>query len=64
MGGSHTQYAEAAETTRTTVRFPTAELEQIEALVEEGKYLSTSEAVRHAVRDLIEHHDEASEGTR
>jgi Arc/MetJ-type ribon-helix-helix transcriptional regulator len=61
MSGGHAKYVEETpDTTRTTVRFPTAELEAVEVLVDEGKYLSTSEAVRHAVRDLIEHH--ADEG--
>ncbi|AUV84680.1 hypothetical protein C2R22_24430 (plasmid) [Salinigranum rubrum] len=61
MSGDHAKYLEETpDTTRTTVRFPTTELEQVEELVEEGKYLSTSEAVRHAVRDLIEAHKNAT----
>lgn len=40
-------------TERVTVRVPTAQLEDIEALVEAGRYPNRSEAIRAAIGQLV-----------
>lgn len=57
MSRSNAKYAEAERTARATVRFPAPELDAVDQLVDDGKYLDRSEAIRHAVREFIERHE-------
>jgi len=41
---------------RITIRLPTQQIAMLEKFVEAGEYPTVSEAVRHAVRELIEKH--------
>ncbi len=39
---------------RVTLRIPKQQIEQVERMVESGQYPNRSEAIRAAVRDMIE----------
>ncbi|MDD3621199.1 MAG: ribbon-helix-helix domain-containing protein [Methanofollis sp.] len=39
---------------RITIRLPRQQVEMLQRLVDNGEFPTVSEAVRHAVRDLIE----------
>ena len=39
---------------RVTFRAPSQQIDEVEALVDEGEFPSRSEAIRQAVRDLIQ----------
>ena len=41
---------------RVTIRLPRQQVEMLEKLVEAGEFPTVSEAVRYAVRELIEKH--------
>jgi antitoxin ParD1/3/4 len=41
---------------RITIRLPPQQVAMLEKLVEAGEFPTVSEAVRHAVRELIEKH--------
>ncbi|MCW7075957.1 MAG: ribbon-helix-helix domain-containing protein [Candidatus Syntropharchaeales archaeon] len=41
---------------RITVRLPEQQIIALNALVERGEYASTSEVVRHAIRDFLKQH--------
>lgn len=43
---------------RITIRLPSQQVAMLEKFVEAGEYPTVSEAVRHAVRELIEKHSE------
>lgn len=43
---------------RVTMRMPIDDLEELEALVEDGHFVNRSEAIRQAVRDLVDEHDD------
>ncbi len=43
-----------AEMQRVTIRIPDQQIKMLDMMVGQGEYPSTSEAVRAAVRDLIE----------
>lgn len=42
---------------RVTVRFPKEQINELEEKVEEGQYPNKSEAIRNAVRDMIDSSD-------
>lgn len=42
---------------RVTFRMPTQQVEEVEQMVEEGLYPNRSEAIRSAVRDMLNEHD-------
>lgn len=42
---------------RVTLRIPTAQLEEIEKAVENGHFPNRSEAIRAAVREMLERRD-------
>ncbi len=46
---------------RVTVRIPKTQLEDLEALVEQGIYPNRSEMIREAVRDLLDEHDASAD---
>lgn len=43
---------------RVTVRIPQEQIDEVDAIVSAGEFPSRSEAVRQAVRDLIDEHSE------
>lgn len=50
---------------RVTLRIPKQQIEQVEQMVETGQYPNRSEAIRAAVRDMIEDEaDRAKDGNR
>ncbi|QZA87471.1 ribbon-helix-helix domain-containing protein [Salinarchaeum sp. IM2453] len=50
---------------RVTLRIPKQQIEQVEQMVETGQYPNRSEAIRAAVRDMIEEEaDRAQDGNR
>lgn len=42
---------------RVTLRIPKQQIEEVEEMVEMGEFPNRSEAIRSAVRDLINEHD-------
>jgi Arc/MetJ-type ribon-helix-helix transcriptional regulator len=56
---SNPTLTERSATERVTFRLPESQLEALEALAEQGEYPNRSEAIRCAVRQLLEDGDEA-----
>ncbi|EFW90563.1 transcription regulator [Haladaptatus paucihalophilus DX253] len=48
---------------RVTLRIPKQQIEEVEQMVETGEFPNRSEAIRAAVRDMLNEHDEAAETT-
>ena len=46
---------------RVTLRIPKQQIEQVERMVETGEYPNRSEAIRSAVREMINEHEDSSE---
>jgi transcriptional regulator, CopG family len=42
---------------RVTLRIPKQQVEQVERMVETGEYPNRSEAIRSAVREMLDDHD-------
>ncbi|MFB6220741.1 MAG: ribbon-helix-helix domain-containing protein [Halolamina sp.] len=49
---------------RVTLRIPRQQVEQVEQLVETGEYPNRSEAIRSAVREMIDESDAAEQSGR
>lgn len=47
---------------RVTLRIPKQQIEEVEQLVDTGEFPNRSEAIRSAVRDMINEQKENSEG--
>ncbi|GAA0245712.1 ribbon-helix-helix domain-containing protein [Haladaptatus pallidirubidus] len=43
---------------RVTLRIPKQQIEEVEQMVETGEFPNRSEAIRAAVRDMLNEHDE------
>ncbi len=46
---------------RVTLRIPKQQIEEVEQMVETGEYPNRSEAIRSAVRDMLNEHDNNEE---
>jgi antitoxin ParD1/3/4 len=46
---------------RVTLRIPKQQIEEVEQMVETGQYPNRSEAIRSAVRDMLDEQDESRE---
>ena len=46
---------------RVTLRIPKQQIEEVEQMVETGQYPNRSEAIRSAVRDMLDEQDEGRE---
>ncbi|MFD1588074.1 ribbon-helix-helix domain-containing protein [Halorientalis brevis] len=46
---------------RVTLRIPKQQIEEVEQMVETGEYPNRSEAIRSAVRDMLNEHDSNEE---
>jgi len=46
---------------RVTLRIPKQQIEEVEQMVETGEYPNRSEAIRSAVRDMLNEHDRNEE---
>ncbi|MEA1932294.1 ribbon-helix-helix domain-containing protein [Halohasta litorea] len=44
---------------RVTLRIPKQQIEEVEEMVDTGQFPNRSEAIRSAVRDMLNEHDEA-----
>ncbi|MFB6234186.1 MAG: ribbon-helix-helix domain-containing protein [Halopenitus sp.] len=49
---------------RVTLRIPKQQIEEVEQMVETGKFPNRSEAIRSAVREMLREHDGETEGRR
>lgn len=49
---------------RVTLRIPRQQVEEVEQLVETGEYPNRSEAIRSAVRTMIDDSDASEQGDR
>jgi len=49
---------------RVTLRIPKQQIEEVEQMVETGKFPNRSEAIRSAVREMLSEHDGETEGRR
>lgn len=48
---------------RVTLRIPKQQIEEVEQMVETGEFPNRSEAIRAAVRDMLNEHDETGTET-
>jgi antitoxin ParD1/3/4 len=48
---------------RVTLRIPKQQIEEVEQMVETGEYPNRSEAIRSAVRDMLNEHESTEEGS-
>ena len=48
---------------RVTLRIPKQQIEEVEQMVEHGKYPNRSEAIRSAVREMIQEQSQQDSGT-
>ena len=48
---------------RVTLRIPKQQIEEVEQMVETGEYPNRSEAIRSAVRNMLNEHEGTSEGS-
>jgi len=48
---------------RVTLRIPKQQIEEVEQMVETGEFPNRSEAIRAAVRDMLNEQEETTEGT-
>lgn len=46
---------------RVTLRIPKKQIEEVEQMVETGEFPNRSEAIRSAVRDMLNEHDRGRE---
>lgn len=48
---------------RVTLRIPKKQIEEVERMVETGEFPNRSEAIRSAVREMLNEHDKGRERT-
>ncbi|WP_247006827.1 ribbon-helix-helix domain-containing protein [Halorientalis litorea] len=49
---------------RVTLRIPKQQIEEVERMVESGEYPNRSEAIRAAVRDMLNEHEGTQESSQ
>jgi Arc/MetJ-type ribon-helix-helix transcriptional regulator len=49
---------------RVTLRFPKEQVEDVERLVDDGTFPNRSEAIRAAVREMLDEEDDSARRTR
>jgi Arc/MetJ-type ribon-helix-helix transcriptional regulator len=49
---------------RVTLRIPKQQIEEVEQMVETGEFPNRSEAIRSAVREMLNEHDDRGRGRK